>query len=145
MNREALTETLRETLAQFDPSGEPRTTPGVAADLDLGRRSTYNRLERLVESAYPQAELLRRQQVSQSRDESRLLQRRLARDLTDRQRSALEAAYHAGFFKWPRETTGEQIAESLQIAPPTFHHHLRKAQQKAFDALLSASTPGTAT
>lgn len=98
-----------------------------------------------VEAAYPQAELLRRRQITQPRDRSRQLQRRLAADLTDRQRSALEAAYHAGFFKWPRETTGEQIAESLGIAPPTFHHHLRKAQQRTFDALLSASIANTAT
>ena len=49
MEREPLTATLRETLAQFDPTGEPRTTPEVAEQLDLGRRSTYNRLERLVE------------------------------------------------------------------------------------------------
>jgi len=49
MGTEALTEPLRETLAQFDESGEPRTTTEVAEALDLGRRSTYNRLERLAE------------------------------------------------------------------------------------------------
>jgi predicted DNA binding protein len=96
-----------------------------------------------VEAAYPQTELLRRQQISQPHDEPLRLQTRLAAELTERQRSALEAAYHAGFFKWPRETNGEQIAESLGIAPPTFHQHLRKAIQKAFDVLLSAPAPNT--
>jgi predicted DNA binding protein len=52
----------------------------------------------------------------------------------------LEAAYHAGFFKWPRETNGEQIAESLGIAPPTFHQHLRKGQRKVFETLFSTPT-----
>ena len=94
-----------------------------------------------VEAAYPEAELLRRRQISQPQDQSHQLQRQLVADLTDRQRSAVEAAYHAGFFKWPRETTGEQIAESLGIAAPTFHQHLRKAQQKTFDALLSDRMP----
>ncbi len=96
-----------------------------------------------AEALYPQVELLRRQQISHPRDESLQLRSRLAIDLTDRQRSALEAAYHAGFFEWPRETNGEQLAESLGVAPPTFHQHLRKAQQKTFSLLLKAATPGT--
>ncbi|WP_312909470.1 PAS domain-containing protein [Natronosalvus caseinilyticus] len=49
MQPKPLTDSLRETLAVFDGSGEPWTTPEVAAALDLGRRSTYARLERLVE------------------------------------------------------------------------------------------------
>lgn len=49
MTGEALTDALRETLALFEEAGVPQTTPEVAARLDLGRRSTYNRLERLVE------------------------------------------------------------------------------------------------
>ena len=98
-----------------------------------------------VEAVHPQAELLRRHQITQLRGQTRQLQRRLTADLTDRQRSTLEAAYHAGYFKWPRDTTGEQIATSIGIAPSTFHHHLRKAQQRTFDALLSAPIASTAT
>ncbi|KYH24774.1 bacterioopsin transcriptional activator [Halalkalicoccus paucihalophilus] len=49
MTGEALTDALRETLVLFEDPGVPQTTPEVAARLDLGRRSTYNRLDRLVE------------------------------------------------------------------------------------------------
>ena len=49
MSSAPLTQVLRETLALFDASGMPRTTTEVAERLDLGRRSTYERLERLVE------------------------------------------------------------------------------------------------
>ncbi len=49
MNRGSLTEALRETLALFDECEPPKTTTEVAERLDLGRRSTYERLERLVE------------------------------------------------------------------------------------------------
>ncbi|MEA5388112.1 PAS domain-containing protein [Haloarculaceae archaeon H-GB11] len=45
----SLTEVQRETLALFESPGEPRTTTEVADQLDLGRRSTYDRLERLVD------------------------------------------------------------------------------------------------
>jgi predicted DNA binding protein len=65
----------------------------------------------------------------------------LTAELTERQHQALEAAFHSGFFEWPRESTGEDVAASLGVAPPTFHQHLRKAERKVFDHLLSASIP----
>ncbi|RXK48562.1 PAS domain S-box protein [Halorientalis pallida] len=50
--------------------------------------------------------------------------------LTDRQRAALSAAYFAGYFDWPRDSTAEEVADSLDIASPTFHQHLRHALRK---------------
>ncbi|MFC7028414.1 helix-turn-helix domain-containing protein [Halomicroarcula sp. GCM10025710] len=49
----------------------------------------------------------------------------------------LTAAFHAGFFEWPRDVTGEDLAASLDVSPPTVHQHLRKAQRKVFAALFS--------
>ncbi|AGB38965.1 bacterio-opsin activator domain-containing protein [Natronococcus occultus] len=46
--------------------------------------------------------------------------------LTDRQLSTLRLAYYSGFFDWPRESTGEEIAEAMDVSPPTMHQHLRK-------------------
>lgn len=51
-------------------------------------------------------------------------------DMTDRQREALEAAFRAGYFDWPRESTAEEVAESLDISSPTLHSHLRKAEDR---------------
>lgn len=51
-------------------------------------------------------------------------------ELTAKQRSVLKAAYHAGYFEWPRGSTAENLADSLGIASPTLHNHLRRAQQK---------------
>ncbi|WP_435157369.1 PAS domain S-box protein [Haladaptatus sp. DFWS20] len=45
----SLTDALRETLVLFDNEATPRTTNEVADHLDLGQRSTYTRLKRLVE------------------------------------------------------------------------------------------------
>jgi PAS domain S-box-containing protein len=47
--------------------------------------------------------------------------------LTDRQREMIELAYHAGFFRSPRYSTGNEIADSIGISSPTFHLHVRKA------------------
>ena len=52
MPTRSLTDALAETLALFEESGAPRTTSEVADRLDLGRRSTYDRLERLVEEGH---------------------------------------------------------------------------------------------
>lgn len=55
--------------------------------------------------------------------------------LTDRQREALEVAYRAGYFEWPRDANAEEVAESMDITSPTLHSHLRKAQRTLFEDL----------
>ncbi|WP_226481183.1 bacterio-opsin activator domain-containing protein [Natrinema amylolyticum] len=59
----------------------------------------------------------------------------LEEDLTEKQRAALETAYFAGYFDWPRGSTGEEIAERLGIAPATFNQHLRTAERKFFTSV----------
>jgi PAS domain S-box-containing protein len=49
MSSTPLTDALRETLTIFEEGGAPRTTTEVAEQFDLGRRSAYERLERLVD------------------------------------------------------------------------------------------------
>jgi PAS domain S-box-containing protein len=50
--------------------------------------------------------------------------------LTDRQLTALQKAYAGGFFEWPHGTSGDELAESMDISRSTFHQHLRAAQRK---------------
>ncbi|MFC7095747.1 GAF domain-containing protein [Halobaculum marinum] len=87
---------------------------------------------------YPQTVLRRRRQFTRSFEDTVRVHRRMVTDLTDRQRTALEAAYHAGFFEWPRDTSGEEVAAAMDVAPPTFHQHLRKAQRKVYDAVFES-------
>jgi predicted DNA binding protein len=94
-----------------------------------------------VETAYPTATLRRRQQITRAAADPHRMQRELLADLTEKQQAALEVAYHAGFFGWPRDASGGDVADSLGVTAPTFHQHLRKAQAKVFDSLLSAETP----
>lgn len=61
-------------------------------------------------------------------DEAALLPADSVEDLTDRQREVIEAAYRAGYFEWPRESTAEEVASAMDIAPSTLHSHLRKAE-----------------
>jgi PAS domain S-box-containing protein len=57
-------------------------------------------------------------------------------ELTDKQRESVRAAYRAGYFDWPRGSTAEAVADSLNISPPTLHGHLRKAQRAIISTLL---------
>jgi PAS domain S-box-containing protein len=51
-------------------------------------------------------------------------------DLTDRQRTALQLAHLGGFFEWPHDVSGEELAEAMEITRSTFHQHLRAAERK---------------
>lgn len=53
--------------------------------------------------------------------------------LTERQDAALSAAYFGGYFDWPRDSTAEEVAESLDISSATLHQHLRHAQHKLLE------------
>ncbi|AGB36131.1 bacterio-opsin activator domain-containing protein [Natronococcus occultus] len=46
--------------------------------------------------------------------------------LTDKQRAALESAYFAGYYDWPRKITAEELADSIGISSSTLHQHLRR-------------------
>jgi len=111
-----------------------RMTIHLSPSADVGR------IADLVRDTYPQAEMLRRQQITKDTESSSQLQRRLTARLTDRQSTALETAYHSGYFAWPRDSCAEDIAETLGVTPATVHQHLRKAQQQVFDELLSPTS-----
>ena len=93
-----------------------------------------------IQDVYPQANALARRQVTRSDDPARRLTRAWMDELTDRQRTALEAAYFSGIFEWPRHSSGEEVAESLGVSSPTFHQHVRAAEKKIFGALLEDSS-----
>jgi PAS domain S-box-containing protein len=94
-----------------------------------------------VQETYPTMDLLKQHQITRRDETADRVRSVLTTELTDRQRAALEAAYHSGFFEWPRDASGEDVADSLDIAPATFHQHLRKAEKKVFHSLLSTPAP----
>lgn len=82
--------------------------------------------------AHPDAELVvkRKQPYETPMFSHRHLQHALEEQLTERQHEVLMAAHDAGYYDWPRDTTGEAIADDLGISPATFHQHLRASEQK---------------
>ena len=80
--------------------------------------------------AYPGTELRSKREVEQTPQHSIDFRDSVETELTDKQYSALRAAYLAGYFEWPRESTAEDLADSIDVSSPTLHQHLRTAQQK---------------
>jgi len=90
---------------------------------------------------YPDAELVAQRQRERTVRSLFELQDALRAGLTDRQWEALETAYSAGYFAWPRATSGEEVAELLGVTQPTFNKHLRTAERTAFRMLLDREYP----
>jgi len=94
----------------------------------------------LLDSQYEQVELRsRHERESRSRGDHELAAG-VEQRLTDRQRTAIEAAHMNGYFEWPRPTDGAAIAETMGITRQTFHQHLREAQRKLVDAYVEHSS-----
>ena len=110
-----------------DPEGID-VTVGLPASVDV--RSFVE----TCRARYPGTELVARRECEPP-DRGAGRGARLPGGLTDRQREAVLAAHRDGYFEWPRESTGEEIADRLGVAPPTFHQHLRKGLARLLDAI----------
>ncbi|MCU4799192.1 GAF domain-containing protein [Halobacteria archaeon HArc-gm2] len=97
----------------------------------LAVRTFLDRLAR----RYPDTELLaRRERESASMARERFLQR-LESSLTDRQLEVLRTAHDQGFFRSPRDATGQDVADALGVSQPTISHHLRAGEGTLFSLL----------
>ncbi|WP_164471601.1 bacterio-opsin activator domain-containing protein [Halosimplex salinum] len=88
-----------------------------------------------IEDRVPRADLSAYREHEQPADTRRDVRARIEDRLTDRQSTALQTAIVGGFFEWPRETNGENLAAAMDIGRSTFHQHLRAAQRKVFEEL----------
>jgi PAS domain S-box-containing protein len=106
----------------------------VSARADV--RSFADRLRELA----PAVELVAKRQHQRQDRTPKELRDRVAERLTDRQRETLTTALAAGYFEWPRENDGCEVADRLGITQPTFNKHLRLAERKTFALLFDAES-----
>ena len=119
--------TLRE--ATFDEDGA-RSVGEVPRNVDV------RTVVEAVQDTYPSVEVVAQRERDRPAKTVQEFRAALEDDLTERQRSALETAYYAGFFEWPRESSGEEVADTLGVSAPTFHQHLRVGERKLLTAFL---------
>jgi len=111
-------------------------TPGQARfSVTLPSTTETRSVVEHVRDHYPSTDLL----SVRERDEPPLSRQaflgELGDRLTNRQLTALRKGYLGGFFDWPRDVSGEELAESMDICPSTFHQHLRAGERKLLEAV----------
>ena len=104
--------------------------------VELPRDTDVRRFVETVHAQYPGAELVVRRDSERSKQLSADVWANLEDELTERQLEVLRVAYHSGFFEWPREMTGQEIAESVGVSQPTVNRHLRACERKLFRMFL---------
>ncbi len=109
--------------------GRARLVAEVAPNVDV--RALVESLQRRFASV----ELRSKQEVTPTEQTPTGFRESMEQRLTEKQASVLRAAYHAGYFEWPRGSTAEELAESMDVSSPTLHNHLRRAQQKLLSSL----------
>jgi PAS domain S-box-containing protein len=102
--------------------------------IDIPERIDVRNITRLIGEAFSDVDLRSKQTLDRTAD--RDLYSRFLDELTDRQLEVLQTAYYSGFFETPRESTGEDVAETLGISPTAFYQHVRAVQRKLFATLL---------
>lgn len=96
-----------------------------------------------LQARHGDVELLARREDERPKQTIQEIRATLDDELTDRQREALQTAYIGGFFEWPRDRSGEEIASVMGITQSTFLQHLRAAERKVLAATLQVETGRT--
>ncbi|WP_135829165.1 helix-turn-helix domain-containing protein [Halorussus halobius] len=124
----------------------PRTVRGVRGEgTIIGELPAGSDPGAVVEAfleEYPAAEFVAKRETDRSAAPLNYdgLRRVVRERLTDRQYEVLETAFEAGYYDWPRECTGQEVAETLGITSATFSQHVHAAERKLLATLFEPST-----
>ncbi|UHQ95300.1 bacterio-opsin activator domain-containing protein [Haloterrigena alkaliphila] len=94
--------------------------------IEVSQNANVREIAEALTVVYENTELVARREVDRPVRTAAERRDRIIDELTDRQLTTLRLAYYSGFFDWPRESTGEEIADAMDVSPPTMHQHLRK-------------------
>jgi len=128
--------TVRDLAA--DASGE-RVVAEVSPEADV--RALADDLD----AEFPDLELASKRERERTDQASTAFRASLHESLTDKQAAVLRAAFHAGYFEWPRGSTAEELADAIGVTSPTLHNHLRRAQQKLLSEFVDDDAAGRVT
>jgi len=136
-------ESLLGMLVDFGANVRHTSVEGghVSYTLEIAAESDTRALIDAVKKRFPDTWVVAKRSHSRPIERADALTENSLADLTDRQAEALEAAYRAGYFGWPRDSTAEEVASVLDISAPTLHAHLRKAEEQLLADLFAPEEP----
>ncbi|MCL9814777.1 bacterio-opsin activator domain-containing protein [Natranaeroarchaeum aerophilus] len=127
-----------DTLADYGASVlKIRAEPSRATiSLEVPPEYDVRSILELLESEYDRIELRSKHEREGRKESFNECSTDIENRLTNRQMTALKAAHMNGYFEWPREVDGEEVAETMGITRQTFHQHLRAAEQKLVELII---------
>lgn len=120
------------------PQSIEATVDGTCVVLTLPTDADVEGFVDSLERRYAEVTLRSRRERTRPVAREQYLWVKLEESLTDRQLETLRTAYLSGYFEWPRENSGEEVAELLDISQPTFSRHLRTAERKLLSLLFTS-------
>lgn len=113
-----------------------RATPEtVKLIVELPREADIRTIVNRITDSFPSFELTAQRQHRQADRTPGGIRSRLEERLSERQYEALETGHAMGYFNWPRDSSGEAVADALGITQPTVNKHIRLGERKVFDLL----------
>jgi len=112
----------------------------VAYEVELPTQGDVRSLADRVSERFPETDVVAKRERSHPIETGDPPGEAVLDELTDRQREALEVAYRAGYFGWPRDSSAEEVADTMDISAATLHGHLRKAQKHLLDDVFDSGS-----
>ncbi|MFP8951744.1 bacterio-opsin activator domain-containing protein [Natrialbaceae archaeon A-arb3/5] len=104
--------------------------------LEVPQTANVRGVVSVFEESFERVDLVAKRERDRSIQTAAEFRQTVDSGITEKQRSAIESAYAAGYYDWPRAITAEELAESMEISPATLHQHLRKGIQGLLSAFL---------
>ena len=114
------------------------TATGLTLSVELPQEADVRTIADRLQTAFPALELTAKRHHRETASTPSQRRSQLEERLTDRQYEALETAHAMGYFEWPREHSGEEVADRLGITQPTVNKHLRLGEQKLVDLVFDS-------
>jgi len=108
---------------------------GGQVTVELPRSGDVQSFIRMFTREYDGAELVRRKTYDRPVQTREEFEANYEERLTERQLEVLRTAYLSGFFEWPREISGQELAAKLGVTQPTVSRHIRNSERKLLDAV----------
>lgn len=124
------------------PTGLTAEPSGCQVTVELPASGDVPSFVRTVRETYDGVDLLARRERDRPVKTNAEFEANYREQLTERQTEVLKTAYFSGFFEWPRETTGEELAAMLDVSQPTVSRHVRTGERKLFRLVFEAGPHG---
>ena len=140
------TETLADTLATHGATISELTINSSTLEgqlvVDVPTGVDVRPIVETLRARFEVCDLVGRRERERAVDTAAGFREELEAVLTDRQLEALRIAQLAGYFEWPREHSGEEVAAMMDVCQSTYMQHLRAAERKLTAQLFDDETVG---